>query len=479
MLNESATAPKRLGWAVVFVFLPPFAFFLGHRLGVQERRLKLALRRRWRWRRRQFELIYRSILVGIMLAIGMAAAEWQGLSLTLLAGGVLALGPAAGTLAARRARPGLRRSLVAATAGAGALVFALAGAGVGGFAGGGAFAWAAIGTTALAGAVVLAGAGALACAAVASSALAAALTSPESGAAILTEAGPLPLAGALALVGAAAGAGTIGSVVGSGQPRGAFAGGFGVVAGLGLTVLFFSARVNTSEVAIVSIVLFLILPLVNGFWDWLSWWISRGLGSDLRLKLQPAGSTGRRAMTVAWHTLADLVAAVVLLAAMAYLLAVGFAGYNQVAIALSDEGRGAFGLERFIERAAAAPWTDGLWLTVMLVSTLVPTFLHLIMLLASPIALVALPTEKRLALAADLDTYADQPERQASIRRRAGKYVAREKHGALALATFLLVLLLAMLGWLVRLIHQGGLANYILEVARAGIWTARWVAGLF
>ena len=91
---------------------------------------------------------------------------------------------------------------------------------------------------------------------------------------------------------------------------------------------------------------------------------------------------------------------------------------------------------------------------------------------------MALPTEKRLALAADLQTYVHQAERHPSIRRRAGQYVAREKHGAVALATFLCVLLLATLGWLVRMIHQGGLADYVLDVARAGIWTARWIARL-
>jgi hypothetical protein len=242
---------------------------------------------------------------------------------------------------------------------------------------------------------------------------------------------------------------------------------------LTLGIVMLLAWPAANEIAIVLIILFLVLPLVNGLWDWFSWWVSRLLGRDLLAKLRPTAPIGRRAWTVAWHASADLIAAVLLLLAMAYLLAFGFAAYDQVAIGLSYDGVGAFDLDFYIERAAAAPSTDGLWLTIMLISTLVPTFLHMVMLLASPMALVALATEKRLALAADLDTYADQPERQASIRRRAGQYVAREKHGALALATFVVVLLLAVLGWLVRLIHQGGLADYVLDVARGGIWTAR------
>jgi hypothetical protein len=184
-------------------------------------------------------------------------------------------------------------------------------------------------------------------------------------------------------------------------------------------------------------------------------------------------------MTVASHAIADLVAAIFFLAAMAYLLALGFASYDQIAIALSEGSTGAFELEAFIERGAAAPWTDGLWLTIMLISVLVPTFLNMLLLLASPLALMALPTEKRLALAGDLETYADQPERQASIRRRAGQYVAREKHAALALAAFIFVLLFGALGWLISTLHRGGLADLVLYVALCGVWTANAIASAF
>ncbi len=117
----------------------------------------------------------------------------------------------------------------------------------------------------------------------------------------------------------------------------------------------------------------------------------------------------------------------------------------------------------------------------MLLSTLVPTALHFILLLASPIALVALPTEKRLTMADDLETYDDQPKRQPSIRRQAAQYVARERHGTLALATFIFIfiILIAVLSIVFRLLHKGGLAGYVLEVARVGIKTARWLVGLF
>jgi hypothetical protein len=276
------------------------------------------------------------------------------------------------------------------------------------------------------------------------------------------------------LAGSAAGA-----LASEGRIFGPSSGAIGGLAGTGFGVLFFGPEPLSGGFLVAVLLFFLILPLVNGLRDWMSWWVSRRLGRDLLKNLRPARSTGPRIMTVASHAIADLVAAIFFLAAMAYLLALGFASYDQIAIALSEGSTGAFELEAFIERGAAAPWTDGLWLTIMLISVLVPTFLNMLLLLASPLALMALPTEKRLALAGDLETYADQPERQASIRRRAGQYVAREKHAALALAAFIFVLLFGALGWLISTLHRGGLADLVLYVALCGVWTANAIASAF
>ncbi len=48
-----------------------------------------------------------------------------------------------------------------------------------------------------------------------------------------------------------------------------------------------------------------------------------------------------------------------------------------------------------IERAAAEPFGQGLWITLMLFSTLVPTLLHFGMLLFAPLVFVGPPEEKK------------------------------------------------------------------------------------
>lgn len=246
--------------------------------------------------------------------------------------------------------------------------------------------------------------------------------------------------------------------------------------GLGLTAAWLGAGAADQAVAAL-LIFFLVLPLVNGFWDWLSWWITRSLGRHLLRTLGPARGIAQRSLAILGHGVVDLVLAVLLLAAMAFLLAFGFEGYNQLAEA---QGKAAFGLLPYLQVAADHPWTDGLWLTVMLLSTLFPTALHIVALLASPIALITLPTAKRLALAGDLDHYRAQPNRQAGIQRRAGQWVARERHGALALAAGLFVLLV---GGLLALINAGlgmldpgqSVAHLVLWVAGRGIDLARWV----
>jgi hypothetical protein len=225
---------------------------------------------------------------------------------------------------------------------------------------------------------------------------------------------------------------------------------------------------------VVLLVFFFILPVINGFWDWLSWWVTRLLGRHLLVTLAPARALGGRAVTILGHGLLDFVLSAALLAAMAFLLAFGFEAYDQIAAA---QGQHAFDLGPYLEAAADHPWTDGLWLTVMLLSTLFPTALHVVVLLASPLALITLPTERRLQLAGELETWDEQPERHASIQRRAGQYVARERHGAIAIAAGLFVLLtgglLALINFGLGMLEPGqSVAHLVLGIAEAGRATA-------
>ena len=258
--------------------------------------------------------------------------------------------------------------------------------------------------------------------------------------------------------------------------QGAFAGGIGSLVGLGL---FYSVTPGlANELAVVMMVFFLVLPVINGLWDWLSWWITRGLGRRLLASFAGAGGLGRRAIAVVGHGVLDLILAVALLAAMAFFLAFGFEAYNRIAIIQRGQDLPVFDLGPLLANAADHPWTDGLWLTIMLISTLLPTGLHVVALLASPIALVTLPTEKRLLLADELESYDQQPERQASIQRRAGRYVARERHAALALAAGLFILLTAGVFELINLLlgqlsDGQDIAHLVLRVAEWGIAAAR------
>ncbi len=175
-------------------------------------------------------------------------------------------------------------------------------------------------------------------------------------------------------------------------------GGIGSLVGLGLAVGVVGSRAGLGDEFVVALmVFFFVLPVVNGLWDWLSWLITRGLGRRLLASFGGSGGLGQRVAAVVGHGVLDLVLAVALLAAMAFFLAFGFEAYNRIAIIQRGQDLPVFDLGPFLANAADHPWTDGLWLTVMLISTLVPTALHVVALLASPIALVTLPTEKRLA----------------------------------------------------------------------------------
>ena len=161
----------------------------------------------------------------------------------------------------------------------------------------------------------------------------------------------------------------------------------------------------------IFITFFLLLPLANGFWDWLSWRVSRWLGRDLLARFDQGG----QAWTITWHALVDFVLALIFLATLAFALAFGVESYNQYGLWRSGEE--VYELRDFVRKAAEKPWTEGLWLTAMLLSTLVPTFLHFALLLASPLVMFVTGNPKRAALAAALDGYDAAEETDAILQR--------------------------------------------------------------
>jgi hypothetical protein len=122
------------------------------------------------------------------------------------------------------------------------------------------------------------------------------------------------------------------------------------------------------------------LPVANAVWDYASWWISRGLGADLVTQIRSGSrSIGRKAWTGLWHSALDLGAALVLLAALAWTLPNVVEWFLPV---FADEAQWC--------AMAREPFGEGLWVTSMLLSTLVPTALHLAAVIASPAAALAL-----------------------------------------------------------------------------------------
>jgi hypothetical protein len=220
-------------------------------------------------------------------------------------------------------------------------------------------------------------------------------------------AGAGAVAGAVALAGAGAGA-LAGALAGAGALVGALAGALAVaVAGalagalaLGRAVAVAVAVAGAGALAgagvrlgadpkpgLVMIMFLVALPWLNGLLDWISLSVSRWLGRGIVAEWD---SPLRLAITLFLAVL-DLVLAVVFAFIVAWLLAFGVEASARL-FHLS------LGLEEYVRDAAAAPWTTGFWATFMVLSTLIPTAVHLV--LACGAVLVAWPSNPLRRLAA-------------------------------------------------------------------------------
>ncbi|MEM9670910.1 MAG: hypothetical protein AAF950_18575 [Pseudomonadota bacterium] len=241
--------------------------------------------------------------------------------------------------------------------------------------------------------------------------------------------------------------------------RGLYAG--GVTTLLTLMILAGSA---VPLVILNAIALLLLLPIANGVWDWLSWWISRYLGRDL-LKLLKNDSAKQKTLTILGHCLLDLCFALLALAALAFFMAFAFAAYDKMASTSLD-------FEVIIQQAVTSPWSKGLWLTGMLLSTLVPTLSHAVLLIGSPLFIIVIADPKRNETANVLKQY--EASREEALLYRVAWYLARGQYlawlGALALSLVLIMLFTVFVGF----VHQGGLSDYVGYVAIKAVELARW-----
>jgi len=165
---------------------------------------------------------------------------------------------------------------------------------------------------------------------------------------------------------------------------------------------------NLGDPRVVAVLLFFFaLPVINALLDCPSWWVSRALGRHLLGTLDNAAGRGRKTLVLAVHMAADLIAAVALL----YLLAMAL----PFMIELFNLACRGFGLQEplqlrsFLAQAVQRPWPNGIWVLVMLLSTLVPTALHAMVPVASPLMVWLGSDRKRQAIAAGLRANHPQP----------------------------------------------------------------------
>ncbi|MGH1481245.1 MAG: hypothetical protein ACRBM6_21345 [Geminicoccales bacterium] len=399
--------PARLLSCFSAILLPLFAMLIGRTLGRWERRAKLSSLRwfrrnpkqfRQRLRLLDFERRYRWLL-GLVFGVALVAVLiWfrrGDVAAFTIVFSWLSLGPVSGIAMARRFTSPSSQGLAALLAGFGSisgailLILAFAGAGVSAFA----FAILGITNVAFVGAlgvlleIVMGGVFtlglALAGAGVATVALA--LAGAGTGIATLTGVATMSRAGLAAFVLLMGGASlatlafsqatvlaaaiggisalAVAAAVSHNQRgrHGAYAGAIGAITLLTTAAVLLGW--GHKPLVLFAICFFFLLPLINGAVDWVAWATTRSITARLL-------SMKSRSLAVLSGGFAFIALAFVLIASLAFFLGVGFETYNQITIRRSGEA--AFSLSPMISGVALVPWGEGLWITLMLLTPLLP-----------------------------------------------------------------------------------------------------------
>jgi hypothetical protein len=190
------------------------------------------------------------------------------------------------------------------------------------------------------------------------------------------------------------------------------------------------------DAAVTVATLFLILPVANALVDWLSWAVTRRL---LRRSSDGAGATGA-AINIAARLATDLGLAFMSLCGLAMLLPNTIEATNRLLVWLDWPPVPWLPL---VNMALDAPFTAGFFVTGMLLTTLVPTLLHVVAGLFGIFAVWTWGSKRIAALI--------PPDRDAEIvtsdRQRVAWYLLRRRLWLLpaTIATVLLVVPLASL----------------------------------
>ncbi len=175
-----------------------------------------------------------------------------------------------------------------------------------------------------------------------------------------------------------------GQVSSAGSVLGAMAGGFALAFALAvafalagatlfsiaIAVLAGAALAFASEFTFLLFLFFILLPLVNASVDWLSWGVTRFLLKQA--EIAEPNFVGE--LKVGGALLGTFASGALLMVALTALLPNALEVMN---LAFSSANLPRFNWEALLQKAETAPWTDGLFVTGMLMTAIVPAAAHL------------------------------------------------------------------------------------------------------
>jgi hypothetical protein len=202
-----------------------------------------------------------------------------------------------------------------------------------------------------------------------------------------------------------------GQVSNAGSVLGAMAGGFALafafavafaLAGaalfsIAIAVLAGAALAFASQFAFLLFLFFILLPVVNASIDWLSWGATR----FFLKQAESAEPDILGELKVAGAVLATFVSGSILMVVLAALLPNVLEGLNFI---FAFARLPPFNWQALLNKAVRAPWTEGLFVTGMLMTAIVPASAHLIVGLAGVLARLT-PGARTAA-----ETISDHPE---------------------------------------------------------------------
>jgi hypothetical protein len=174
-----------------------------------------------------------------------------------------------------------------------------------------------------------------------------------------------------------------GQVSNAGSVLGAMAGGFALAFALAvafalagatlfsivIAVLAGAALAFASEFTFLLFLFFILLPLANASIDWLSWGVTR----YFLKQAEAAEADFVGGLKVAGAVLGAFASGALLMVALTALLPNALEAMN---FAFASANLPRFNWEALLHKAVAAPWTDGLFVTGMLMTALVPAAAH-------------------------------------------------------------------------------------------------------